>query len=340
MTVSRNGAEWHGSARTFMKVSAVIPTYNSAATIRATLESVQAQTEPADEILVLDDGSTDGTVRILESFQPKITVFQQPNKGVAHARNALCTRATGDLIAFLDHDDLWHPDYLKYQRKLFVKHPHAVVFFTGHATVYGSGGCPQWEPVAGVDQVEEILPVDFVKRYHKAIGAFMSMSFCSIPKTVLQRLGDQPFCEEVSGVDDCYLFHQLALLGRIVYCPSVLAAYRITSTAQSSDRIRGAGLSVRAMELLGRHYHGAQDYKMRATFQWALAAQRREYGKVLMSGRRSLEARKQFWLAAKSDWHLVSVAKSARLLLYSCLPLSLQPRWLPTQTIMRAAELI
>src|SRR4051794_23550692 len=128
-----------------MKVSALIPTYNSAATIRGTLDSVLAQTAPADEILVMDDGSTDSTVSILESYRPRITVLQQRNGGVAQARNMLCARATGELLPFLDHDDFWHPDYLKTQRQLFPNHPRPVAFFTGHATLYGAGNYTQWE---------------------------------------------------------------------------------------------------------------------------------------------------------------------------------------------------
>ncbi len=325
-----------------MKVSALIPTYNSAATIRGTLDSVLAQTEPADEVLVLDDGSTDDTVSILESYRPRITVIQQRNGGVAQARNVLCARATGELLAFLDHDDFWHPDYLKIQRQLFAAHPGAVAFFTGHATLYGAGNYTQWEaPGQGpAIQAEEIAPVAFIKRYHQAIGAFMSMSFCCVPKAAIQRLGERPFCSEVSGVDDCYLFHQLPFFGPIVYYPALLAAYRITTTAQSADRVKGAGLSVRAMELLGADYRGAKDAGMRATYRWALATQRREYGKVLMCAGRVAAARRQFLLAAGDFWQPASVVKSFGLLLFSCMPRSLQPQWLPIQTAAPGASAV
>src|SRR5580658_2014305 len=92
-----------------LKVSVIIPAFNSARTISATLDSVLAQVRPADEILVMNDGSTDETSEILESYKSLVQVFRQENSGLAAARNALFRRATGDLVAFLDADDIWHP---------------------------------------------------------------------------------------------------------------------------------------------------------------------------------------------------------------------------------------
>src|SRR5262249_35262860 len=123
--------------RTVMTITAVIPVYNGSRTIRATLDSVLQQTRFADQILVMDDGSTDDTFALLEVYAPRVTVFRQENRGVAAARNALCARATGDLIAFLDSDDLWHPKYLESLQQLFNSHPNAVGFFTGHVNFEG-----------------------------------------------------------------------------------------------------------------------------------------------------------------------------------------------------------
>ena len=120
-----------------MKVSVVIPTYNSARTIHAAIDSALAQTIAPYEVIVLDDGSTDGTVSILQSYGSSITVLRQENSGVASTRNTLCKKAQGDLIAFLDHDDIWHARYLEIQQKNATKYPDAVAFFTGHTNFYG-----------------------------------------------------------------------------------------------------------------------------------------------------------------------------------------------------------
>jgi glycosyltransferase involved in cell wall biosynthesis len=317
-----------------MKISVVIPTYNSAAFIRKTLESVFAQTLPPDEILIMDDGSTDDTVSILNSYTPRITVLQQKNAGVAAARNKLCARVTGDLVGFLDHDDAWHPDYLKIESRLFANHPTAVAFFTGHDTFYGSADFSQWDQPSekDVDRAELMDQVDFIKRYHEAMGSFMSMSFCCVPKWALQRLGESPFCEEVSGVDDCFLFHRLPFSGPVVYYPGKLAAYRISASAQSANRIKGAALVVRAMELLGAYYNDVSDARLREVYQWAYATRRRECGKVLMGGGKATEARRQFALAMTAFSNPASVCKSLGLMLFTWLPRPFQPRWLPVQT--------
>jgi glycosyltransferase involved in cell wall biosynthesis len=316
-----------------MNISVVIPAYNSVATIKAALDSVLAQMVAPDEILVLDDGSSDGTLEILETYRPHIMILQQKNHGVAHARNVLCAHAKGDLIAFLDHDDLWHPDYLKTQKRIFTEHPTAVAFFTEHATLYGNGSSQPWDAApVNAAKTEVIPPVEFIRRYHQAIGTFMSMSFCCIPKAALEKLGRRPFCEEVSGVDDCHLFHQLPLRGSVVYHPARLAAYRITKTGQSADRLKSLRLSVRALELLWPQYRQLKDASLRSIFSWAFAMRRREYGKVLMCAGKKGEARRQFLLAMGNCWRPVSMAKSVRLLFFSCLPKSFQPRWLPIRT--------
>jgi glycosyltransferase involved in cell wall biosynthesis len=324
-----------------VKISVVIPAYNSVATIKATLDSVLAQTVAPDEILVLDDGSTDGTLVVLESYQSRITLLRQENRGVANARNVLYARAKGDLIAFLDHDDLWHPDYLQTQKKLFTEHPNAVAFFAGHTTIYGNGDSKPWEvaPV-NVAKTEVIPPVEFIRQYHQGIGIFMSMSFCCVPKAALQKLGERPFCEQVSGVDDCHLFHQLPLHGSVVYHPALLAAYRITQAGQSADRLKNMRLSVLALELLWAQYRRLKDASLRSIFSWAFAMRRREYGKVLMSAGKTGEARRQFLLAMGNCLRPVSMAKSVRLLFFSCLPRSFQPRWLPIRTAAQGPDLV
>jgi hypothetical protein len=180
--------------------------------------------------------------------------------------------------------------------------------------------------------VEVIPPVKFIRQYHEAIGIFMSMSFCIIPKPALEKLGAQPFCEEVSGVDDCYLFQCLPIFGPVVYNSAPLAVYRVTQTSQSADRVKGGGLAVRAMELAGIRYARLPDAKLRAAHRWGLAIQRRQYGKILMTANQAGDGRRQFLLAMAASWHPVSVAKSMRLLFLSFLPRSVQPKWLlPTR---------
>jgi glycosyltransferase involved in cell wall biosynthesis len=111
-----------------MRVSAVIPVWNGERYLRAALESVFAQTLPPFEVIVADDGSTDATLQIAAEFP--VTVLSQPNSGTAAARNLGIRAASGDVIAMLDHDDLWLPDKLACQVKALTDDPALDIVFT------------------------------------------------------------------------------------------------------------------------------------------------------------------------------------------------------------------
>src|ERR1039457_5281915 len=95
-------------------VSVVIPTFNSGKFIVDTVTSALNQTHPC-EIIVVDDGSTDDTASQLAALAGRITYLRQPNQGVSVARNNGVRRASGDWIALLDSDDLWHPQKTEIQ---------------------------------------------------------------------------------------------------------------------------------------------------------------------------------------------------------------------------------
>jgi glycosyltransferase involved in cell wall biosynthesis len=98
-----------------MNVSAVIPCYNAEPFLAEAIESALSQSRPPDEIVVLDDKSTDGSARLAASFGDRVRVVDGPHRGVAAARNAVVGAARGDLIAWLDADDTWERDKLERQ---------------------------------------------------------------------------------------------------------------------------------------------------------------------------------------------------------------------------------
>ncbi len=106
-----------------MRVSVVIPTYNSAELVVEAVRSVLAQTRPAAEVLVVDDGSTDDTADQLAAFGPPVRVIRKENGGVSSARNRGVAEASGERIAFLDADDVWHPRKLETQLGVLEAHP-------------------------------------------------------------------------------------------------------------------------------------------------------------------------------------------------------------------------
>src|ERR1700688_2815435 len=98
------------------KVSVLIPCYNAEKYVGETLESVFRQTWPELEVIVVDDGSTDGSAAVVRSFaRPNLRLIQQANRGQTGALNVCCSQATGDFVQYLDADDLIDPDKIALQ---------------------------------------------------------------------------------------------------------------------------------------------------------------------------------------------------------------------------------
>lgn len=319
-----------------VRISVLIPAYNAAATIEATVESVLAQTVRHFEILVLNDGSTDDTASILKRYEPQVTVIHQKNEGLTAGRNRLCAAAKGDLLAFLDSDDLWHPRYLETQATLFAQHPDAAALFTSHVDMLGYGQ-HQWDetPVDGQAPAELIDSLAFLKRYNESTGHFGCLTYCCIPSRVIREIGDEkPF--GVLGLEDSFFLTKLPLLGRpVVFCPLPLAAYRVTGGSISENRLKIYELWIDVYRRLQDRYRKQASPQLLAAFQSAFASRRRQYAKLLMTAGRVREARTEFLRSMACSRNPRSVAKSLSLLLGSFAPASLQPRWRP---IARSAE--
>jgi len=111
-------------------VSVIIPTYNRAGLVARAIKSALAATVPGDEVIVIDDGSTDDTPGALRPFYDKIRYFHTANSGPGSARNMGIQLARHPLVAFLDSDDEWLPDKLYVQRAVMCKFPHVLFCFT------------------------------------------------------------------------------------------------------------------------------------------------------------------------------------------------------------------
>jgi glycosyltransferase involved in cell wall biosynthesis len=109
------------------RVSVILPTYNRGWILVEAVESVLGQDYANLELIVVDDGSTDNTKGLLLSFEDRITVIRQANRGVSAARNAGIRAATGELLALLDSDDTWLPGKVTAQVAFFSTHPDAQI---------------------------------------------------------------------------------------------------------------------------------------------------------------------------------------------------------------------
>jgi glycosyltransferase involved in cell wall biosynthesis len=190
-------------------VSVVIPAHNSGPYIAAALDSILVQKHRPLEILVVDDGSTDGTPKIARGYAPAVRVIEQEQRGHPAARNAGIRAACGEFLAFLDHDDLWSPDKLERQFAAFGRNPALDLVF-GHIQNFFTPEMPPEErgriavplrPLPGLlqgamlarrpsfDRVglfsEERPTGDFLDWYGRALLARMKVEM--LPETMLYR---------------------------------------------------------------------------------------------------------------------------------------------------------
>jgi glycosyltransferase involved in cell wall biosynthesis len=108
-------------------VSVVIPAYNAAGTLGRAIDSVLNQAVPIHEIIVVDDGSSDGSADVARAYGTSVKVIQQANSQTAAARNRGIEEATGTFIGFLDADDFWEPQKIECQLAIFAKHTNVAV---------------------------------------------------------------------------------------------------------------------------------------------------------------------------------------------------------------------
>ncbi len=113
-----------------LRVSCVIPVYNGERFLAEAIDSALGQSHPPEEILVIDDGSTDGTARVAARYGSCISYHRQQNAGPAAARNRGVRSARGDLVAILDADDVWHPEKLARQLARFAERPELGISMT------------------------------------------------------------------------------------------------------------------------------------------------------------------------------------------------------------------
>lgn len=123
-----------------MFVSIVIPAYNRRDTIAAAVESALGQTHPDKEVIVVDDGSTDGTVKALESYGDRIRVVCQANAGPSAARNRGVMESSGEIVAFLDSDDEWMPEKIARQVSVMERGGPSMCCCVCNAVVKGVDG--------------------------------------------------------------------------------------------------------------------------------------------------------------------------------------------------------
>jgi teichuronic acid biosynthesis glycosyltransferase TuaG len=208
-------------------VSVIVAVHNGERYLAEAVASVLGQTWSTLECIVVNDGSTDSTPEILAAIADvRLTVIHQSNRGVSAARNTGLARATGELVAFLDADDVWLPRKLERQVSLHVARPDVVLSFTGF-TVADSELRPR-----GVVVPRD--PVRGVRRWLLLEGNGLGLSFTGVARRSALP-AEQPFDESLSTSADLDFTARLARAGAVASIPSPLVLYRTHGDQMHKD---------------------------------------------------------------------------------------------------------
>ena len=208
-----------------VKISVIIPAYNAARFVAEALTSAVSQTFADREIIVVDDGSTDGTSDIVSRF-PGVICLRKANGGASSARNAGVSASNGELIAFLDADDVWHPEKLAAQVRLMDMHADCDLGHTAMTEV--EGVLEQRRTLAEADATLRHSRVDGLE--HGFLNPFLCTSTVIVRRSAFDRVGG--FDEALPFAEDIDFFLRV-LIGR----PSLV---RLAPVAVYKREVRGS----------------------------------------------------------------------------------------------------
>jgi glycosyltransferase involved in cell wall biosynthesis len=205
-------------------VSILIPAYQAAPWIAATLESALAQDHPSVEVIVVDDGSTDDTLARARAFESRgVHVIHQPNAGASAARNHAFRLSRGEFIQFLDADDLLSPSKISAQLTLLARHPRDTLAICRWGRFHDD---PARTVFADDDLARDFTPIEWM-RLHCAAGRMMHPAAWLVPRTLAAQAG--PWDERISVNDDGEYFARVVLASPGFVCappPAAEAYYR------------------------------------------------------------------------------------------------------------------
>src|SRR5713101_1015511 len=236
-------------------VSIVITTFNQAPYVVAALESVFSQTFERYEVIVVDDGSTDYTPRVLEPFEPRITYVRQANQGIAAARNTGVSHAKGELVAFLDGDDLWEPAKLACQVEAALAHPKSGLIASDGVQFDDTGLIDEsligpsvrvlMNPGLGIATIQAFQ--------HLLMGNFIAtVSQVMIPRAVLESIG--PSDPSFALVSDWDLYLRISRRYPVSLLSRKLVRWRyLTTSASGPEALRRLRWGLEGVSLLDKH---------------------------------------------------------------------------------------
>ena len=217
-------------------ISVVIPLYNKEQSILNTIKSVQNQTYRDFEIIVVDDGSTDGSPDLVESLlptEPRLFLVRKPNGGVCSARNKGIEASKGEYVALLDADDIWDKDYLSEQMRMVSAFPNCYMWGINYAETVGG---------QVIRDVPTGLPKGFrgiVEDYFRIPGRISDL-FCSssvlIRRSAFERVG--LFDERIRYAEDSDMWFRIIARFDVAFYDKYLVFYRFDAENRAQTRHR------------------------------------------------------------------------------------------------------
>jgi len=211
--------------------SVVIPVYNLERYVMEAIQSALSQTRPADEVIVVDDGSTDNSPEVIASFADRIKSIMQENSGVSVTRNKGIEAASGDWICFLDGDDRWKAHHLETVEKAIKDNPDAGMVFSD-AIVIGENGKEikkKLSPDPGPDPFVSLL-----------LRNTITTSACCVKKRIIEKNGG--FLKSLKGMEDWDLWLRIAREHEVAHIPQITIDYRKQEMSLVHTRGRGKGM--------------------------------------------------------------------------------------------------
>jgi glycosyltransferase involved in cell wall biosynthesis len=275
-----------------MKISVIIPLFNKQDTIRKTLESVLNQTSLPEEVIVVNDGSTDGSGSVVESLKiPFVRLINQVNAGVSSARNKGINEAKGDWIAFLDADDIWMPHFLEKIKLLNYTFPECKLIATSYLI----------QNLNGIRKQIILNRMPFNVEYGKLTNYFDVSSVSHPPvwssavvveKTAISRIGGFP--QGIQSGEDLITWARLATQFEIAYSKEPLSVF-VQNDAKSSGyptRIpqepdivgeKLISLAEKHPEIKGIRKYISHWFKMRASVYMRMGMRRKAFSEIIKS---------------------------------------------------------
>lgn len=297
-------------------VSVIVPAYNRAATIGATLDSITSQQGWPFEVIVVDDGSRDGTAEIARRHAPQAIVIEQANQRRSAARNNGASRARGGFLYFFDSDDLMEPGAIARLAACLHDHPAAALAY-GPVLVFVD------DPARAVPREpsceESGVLLDLQLRQ-----AFMIPIMCLVRREWFDKAGGMS--TRLDGTEDFHFFLKLSALGGSFQWAggSPVARYREYAVQRAPGSIHSRG-NVRALELIAEEFGDRLPAGMRLPYH--VARFRASYARHLLREGRRLEAWRE-WLASLPRSRDFLVSNAAVFLVSTVMPAATAERLL------------